>query len=361
MQEEYNLLSEEDELLLDEESISQDESTDNETFERFHITVDPGQAPLRIDKFLITRLGGASRTKYQEAADAGYIFVNGKSVKSNYKVKPGDDISVQVTKKQEAFELIPEDIPLNIVYEDEAVLVVNKPAGLVVHPAFGHYTGTLVNALAWHLKDSPLFADKTNIRPGLVHRIDKDTSGLLVIAKTEEAKISLSRQFFHKTTDRKYIAVCWGDVEQNEGTIIGNIWRHAQNRKIMSVYPADGEIGKSAITHYKVLERLGYVNVVQCILETGRTHQIRAHFKHIKHPLFNDAEYGGNDILRGTTFAKYKQFVQNCFDTCPRQALHAKTLGFDHPVTGERMSFDSELPTDMQQLIEKWRTYIADR
>ena len=256
-------------------------------------------------------------------------------------------------------EIIPEDIPLNIVYEDDDLMVVNKPAGMVVHPSYGHYRGTLVNALAWHLKDNPLFKEN-DPRPGLVHRIDKDTSGLLVIAKTEKAKNHLASQFFHKTSDRKYVAVCWGNLDTETGTIIGHIGRNLTNRKVMACFP-DGSHGKHAVTHYRVLERLGYVNVVECILETGRTHQIRAHFKYIKHPLFNDKEYGGNEILKGTTFAKYKQFVNNCFETCPRQALHAKTLGFEHPTTGKRMSFDSEIPQDMQQLIEKWRTYVQNR
>ncbi len=343
---------------LDDDSVEEGQPL---SFERFHIVVDGKQEPLRIDRFLMNRISGLSRTKYQEAAEAGYIIVNGKEVKSNYKVKPGDEISVRVAKPVQHFEVVPEDIPLDILYEDDSLLVINKPAGMVVHPAYGHFTGTLVNALAYHLKDSPLFANGDDPRPGLIHRIDKDTSGLLVVAKNESAKRKLAEQFFNKTSDRKYIALCWGDLPEDEGTIIGNIGRNPRNRKIMAVYPAGGEIGKTAITHYHVLERLGYVNLVECILETGRTHQIRAHFKHIKHPLFNDADYGGDEILRGTTFTKYRQFVQNCFNICPRQALHAKTLGFDHPVTGERLSFDSPLPEDMTLLIEKWRNYIANR
>lgn len=328
-------------------------------FEHYHFEADKGQELLRVDKFLMSRLPNASRTKIQDASEAGNILVNDKPVKSNYRVKPKDIISVVMSYPKREIEIIPENIPLNIVYEDDDLMVINKKAGMVVHPAFGHFSGTLVNALAWHLKGNPLFQGD-DIRPGLVHRIDKDTSGLLVIAKTEHAKSHLALQFFNKTSDRRYVAVCWGNMENETGTIMGHIGRNLTNRKVMSTFP-NGEYGKHAITHYRVLERLGYVNVVECILETGRTHQIRAHFKYIKHPLFNDAEYGGNEILKGTTFTKYKQFVTNCFATCPRQALHAKTLGFEHPTTGERLSFDSPLPEDMQQLIEKWRTYTASR
>ncbi len=344
-----------DELELEDE----EQPGGSEMYEHYRIEADRGQIPLRIDKFLMTRLPNASRTKIQEAADAGNIRANEKAVKPNYKVKPGDVISVVMSYPKRDFEIIPENIPLNIVYEDEHLLVVNKEAGMVVHPAFGHFNGTLVHALAWHLKDNPLFQGN-DFRPGLVHRIDKDTSGLLVIAKTEEAKSHLALQFFNKTSDRKYIAVCWGNLKEDTGTITGHIGRHPVNRKTMAVYP-DGSHGKHAVTHYKVIERLGYVNVVECILETGRTHQIRAHFKHIGHPLFNDAEYGGHEILKGTTFSKYKQFVNNCFTLCPRQALHAKTLGFSHPATGERMAFDSPLPEDMSRLIEKWKNYTAGR
>ena len=341
------------------EEISEEGTEVREMYEHHRIEADKGQLPLRIDKFLMTRLPNASRTKIQEAADAGCILVNDKAVKSNYKVKPNDIISVIMSYPKRDIEIIPENIPLDIVYEDEQVMVINKPAGMVVHPAFGHFSGTLVNALVWHLKDNPLFTTN-DIRPGLVHRIDKDTSGLLVIAKTEQAKAHLALQFFNKTSDRKYVALCWGNLKEDTATITGHIGRHPVNRKIMSVYP-DGSHGKQAVTHYKVIERLGYVNLVECILETGRTHQIRAHFKYIGHPLFNDAEYGGAEILKGTTFTKYKQFVNNCFQICPRQALHAKTLGFTHPVTGERLSFDSPLPEDMEQLIEKWRSYTSER
>ncbi|MGL5683328.1 MAG: RluA family pseudouridine synthase [Marinifilaceae bacterium] len=333
--------------------------TDAEKFEHHRFSVDAGQTPLRIDKFLMDRLQNATRTKIQDAAEAGNILVNEKPVKSNYKVKPGDTISVVMSYPKREIRIIPQDIPLNIVYEDDYLMVINKEPGMVVHPSYGHYTGTLVNALAWHLQGNPLFEDN-DPRPGLVHRIDKDTSGLLVIAKTEDAKVHLASQFFHKTSSRRYVAVCWGVPQEKEGTIVGNIGRNLQNRKIMHTF-VNEEHGKHAVTHYKVLEELGYVSVVECILETGRTHQIRAHFKHIKHPLFNDPEYGGNQILRGTTFTKYRQFVNNCFSTCPRQALHAKTLGFVHPVTGEEMLFDSEIPKDMQQLIEKWRGYTEHR
>lgn len=347
-----------------EEFLEEDEETaeaaSSGMFEHHRFEADNGQALLRVDKFLMVRLPNASRTKIQEAADAGNILVNSKAVKSNYKVKPKDIVSVVMAYPRREIEIIPEDIPLNIVYEDDDLMVVNKPAGMVVHPSYGHYTGTLVNALAWHLKGNPLFKDNNDPRPGLVHRIDKDTSGLLVIAKTEHAKTHLASQFFHKTSDRKYVAVCWGNLESDTGTITGHIGRNLTNRKVMACFP-DGSHGKHAVTHYRVLERLGYVNVVECILETGRTHQIRAHFKYIKHPLFNDKEYGGNEILKGTTFARYKQFVNNCFEICPRQALHAKTLGFEHPTTGERLSFDSEIPDDMQQLIQKWRAYIQSR
>lgn len=352
MAEEYEDL---DEMELPEE----EEENGGEMYEHYRIETDRGQLPLRIDKFLMTRLSNASRTKIQEAAEAGNIRVNDKPVKPNYKVKPHDVITVVLAYPKRDFEIIPENLPLDIVYEDEQLLVVNKKPGMVVHPAFGHFSGTLVNALAWHLKDNPLFQGN-DFRPGLVHRIDKDTSGLLVIAKTEEAKAHLALQFFNKTSDRKYIAVCWGNLKEDSGTITGHIGRNLVNRKTMSVFP-DGSHGKHAVTHYKVIEKIGYVNVVECVLETGRTHQIRAHFKYIGHPLFNDAEYGGNEILKGTTFSKYKQFVNNCFATCSRQALHAKTLGFTHPVTGKRMAFDSPLPEDMQQLIEKWRNYTAGR
>ncbi len=338
--------------IFDEET---DDFIEETEFEHYRITVDPGQTPLRIDKFLNDRLPNVSRTKIQYAAEAGNIRVNEKEVKPNYKVKPGDSVSVVMSFPKRELEIIPEDIPLNIVYEDESLLVIDKEAGMVVHPSFGHFSGTMVNALAWYLKGNPMFSGD-DFRPGLVHRIDKNTSGLLVVAKTETAKRNLALQFFNKTSGRKYTAVCWGNMKNDSGTVIGNIGRDPKDRKIMKCFP-DGSSGKEAVTHYRVVERLLYTTIVECILETGRTHQIRAHFKHIKHPLFNDPEYGGDVVLKGTTFAKYKQFVTNCFALCPRQALHAKTLEFDHPITGERMCFDSPLPQDMQLLIEAWRNY----
>ncbi|MFP4024146.1 MAG: RluA family pseudouridine synthase [Thiohalospira sp.] len=344
------------------EEIEEDNFNDNddqELFEHFRIDVDPGQKPLRIDKFLVNRIENASRSKIQSAAEADNILVNSLPVKSNYKVKPGDVISIVMAYPPREIELIPENIPLNIVYEDDQLIIVNKEPGMVVHPSYGHYSGTLVNALMYHLKDLPLF--KTgDLRPGLVHRIDKNTSGLLVIAKTEQALNKLAKQFFDKTTERRYLALVWGSFNEKKGTIEGNIGRNIKNRKIMQVFP-DSDQGKEAITHYKVIEELGYVTLVECKLETGRTHQIRVHFQHIGHPLFNDFEYGGDKILKGTTFTKYKQFVQNCFKILPRQALHAKTLGFTHPKTKEFMQFNSELPDDMIQVIEKWRRYTAGR
>lgn len=331
----------------------------NELFEHFRFVADPGQSPLRIDKFLVNRIENASRNKIQEAAASNGIRVNDKPVKANYKVKPGEVVTVMMSHPPREIEIIPQDIPLDIAYEDDHLLIVNKKPGMVVHPGHGNYTGTLVNALAWHLKDLPLF-NGDDPRPGLVHRIDKDTSGLLVIAKTEQAKNHLARQFFDKTSTRSYVAIVWGQPAEDEGRIEGHIGRSLKDRMQMSVFP-DGEFGKPAVTHYKVLERLGYVSLVQCRLETGRTHQIRAHMKYIGHTLFNDERYGGDHILKGTTFTKYKQFVQNCFKVLPRQALHAKTLGFIHPWTNEYISFDSEIPDDMVQCIDKWRGYIAGR
>ena len=335
------------------------ENEENELFEHYRIEVDPGQKPLRIDKFLVNRIENASRSKIQSAADADNILVNQKPVKSNYKVKPNDVISIVMAYPPREIELIPEDIPLNIVYEDNDLVIVNKDPGMVVHPSYGHYAGTLVNAMMHHLKDLPLF-NSGDMRPGLVHRIDKNTSGLLVLAKTEQALNKLAKQFFDKTTERRYHALVWGTFQEKEGTITGHIGRNIKNRKVMQVFP-DGSQGKHAVTHYKVLEELGYITLVECKLETGRTHQIRVHFQHIGHPLFNDFEYGGDQILKGTTFTKYKQFVQNCFNILPRQALHAKTLGFTHPSTGELMRFDSEIPEDMTTVIEKWRRYLSGR
>mgnify|MGYP000406887910 CR=1 FL=1 len=336
-----------------------EELEDGETYEHFRLQVDPGQKSVRIDKFLSNRIDNASRSRIQAAADAGNILVNGTAVKSNYKVKPNDDIQIVMDYPRRELKIIAEDIPLDIVYEDDHLVVINKPPGLVVHPGHGNYSGTLVNALAWYFKDLPLF-NSEDPRPGLVHRIDKDTSGLLVVAKTEQAKNKLALQFFEKTTERRYQALVWGSLKEDEGTITGNIGRSLKNRQVFTVFP-EGDHGKHAVTHYKVLKRIGYVSLVECRLETGRTHQIRVHMKYINHPLFNDSNYGGDQILRGTTFTKYKQFVQNCFKVLPRQALHAKTLGFVHPATGERMLFDSPLPEDMKEAIEKWENYIANR
>jgi 23S rRNA pseudouridine1911/1915/1917 synthase len=326
-----------------------------ELYEHHRILVDRGQSLLRIDKFLGNRIENVSRNKIQQAAKAGNILVNGTPIKSNYKVKPADVISIVLPYPHHEFALIPEDIPLNILYEDDSIIVVNKEAGMVVHPGHGNYTGTMVNALAWHLKDIPLF-QSGEIRPGLVHRIDKDTSGLLVIAKTELALNKLARQFFSRTTKRTYNALVWGNFDKETGTVEGNIGRSLRDRLKMQVFP-EGEQGKPAVTHFRVLEQLGYVSLLECTLETGRTHQIRVHMEYIGHPIFNDERYGGNKILRGTTFAKYRQFVENCFSLMPRHALHAKSLGFNHPETGKEMFFDSELPADFQQLLEKWRGY----
>lgn len=326
---------------------------EDELYEHFRFEVPKGQLLLRIDKFLMNLIPNATRNKIQQAATNGDIYVNDATVKSNYKVKPLDVVRILLSHPPFENRVDPENIPLDIVYEDEALLLINKPPGLVVHPGHGNYTGTLVNALAYHFENLPLNSSE---RPGLVHRIDKDTSGLLVIAKTEAAMTHLAKQFEAKTSEREYVAIVWGNVKEEEGTIEGNIARHVKDRMQMAVF-ADPEIGKPAVTHYKVLERFGYVTMVSCILETGRTHQIRVHMKHIGHPLFNDARYGGDLILKGTTFTKYKQFIDNCFKILPRQALHAKTLGFVHPTTGEMMRFDTELPDDMKELIEKWRGY----
>jgi 23S rRNA pseudouridine1911/1915/1917 synthase len=340
--------------------MSEEEIQDTqELFEHHRFKADPGQSLLRIDKFIAVRLENTSRTRVQNAANAGNILVNDLPVKPNYRVKPGDIIQVVLPTPPREIELIPENIPIKIIYEDDDVIVVNKEPGMVVHPAYGNYTGTLVNALMWHFKDLPLFRTGEQ-RPGLVHRIDKDTSGILLIAKNEFAHNRLARQFFDRTTDRKYVALVWGTPEPPEGTITGNVGRNPKDRKLMYVF-TDGIQGKHAVTHYKTIENLGYISMVECKLETGRTHQIRVHFSYIKHPLFNDDEYGGDKILKGTTFTKYQQFVKNCFAILPRQALHAKSLAFDHPVTGERLSFDSELPEDMKKVVEKWRNYITGR
>ncbi|QGY45163.1 RluA family pseudouridine synthase [Maribellus comscasis] len=328
-------------------------------FEHYRLTVDPGQSSLRIDKFLSNRIDNASRSRIQAAADAGNILVNQVPVKPNYKVKPNDEILIVMDYPRRELKIIPEDISLDIVYEDDQLLVINKPPDFVVHPGHGNYSGTLVNALAYYFRDLPLF-NSEDPRPGLVHRIDKDTSGLMVIAKTETAKNKLALQFYEKTSERRYQALVWGSVKEDEATITGNIGRSLKNRQVFTVFP-ESDYGKHAVTHYKVLKRIGYVTLVECKLETGRTHQIRVHMKYINHPLFNDANYGGDQILRGTTFSKYRQFVQNCFKILPRQALHAKTLGFTHPSTGKFMQFNSELPEDMSTVIDKWENYIAHR
>ncbi len=335
----------------------QEENSSNvendELYEHYKFTATEGQEPLRVDKFLMNFIENSTRNKIQQAAKAGNILINDLVVKSNHKVKPNDVVKVVLAYPPAENLLVAEDIPLNIIYEDDAVIVVNKPAGMVVHPGHGNYSGTLVNGLIHHIENLPT---NSNERPGLVHRIDKDTSGLLVVAKTEYAMANLSKQFFDRTTERLYYALVWGHIDEDEGRIEGNIGRSLKNRLQMDVFP-EGDFGKHAVTHFKVLERLTYVTLVQCKLETGRTHQIRAHFKHIGHTLFNDERYGGDDILKGTTFTKYKQFVQNCFKTLPRQALHAKTLGFTHPTTGEFMQFNSEVPKDITACLEKWRTY----
>ncbi len=336
-----------------------DSVEEQELFEHFHFDVDRGQAMIRIDKFLTSKIQNVSRNRIQAATDAGNILVNGKAVKSSYKVKPLDSISIVMAYPPRDTTILPEDLPINIIYEDEQLIVLNKDAGMVVHPGHGNFSGTLVNALMYHLKDVPLFSSG-EVRPGLVHRIDRNTSGILVVAKTELAMNHLARQFFERTTQRKYIALVWGDFDEDEGTITGNIGRSVRDRKKMQVF-ADGEQGKHAVTHWKVVERFGYVTLVECQLETGRTHQIRVHFEYIRHPLFNDDQYGGNTIVKGTTFSKFKQFVDNCFSICPRHALHAQSLGFTHPTSGKAMYFESPIPEDMQMVIEKWRTYTSSK
>ncbi|MDE6323048.1 MAG: RluA family pseudouridine synthase [Paramuribaculum sp.] len=330
---------------------------DCEMFEHFRFVADKGQQLLRVDKFLVSRLEKSSRNRVQQAADAGCVLVNGKPVKSNYRVKPFDVVSVVMDRPRYELEIIPEDIPLDIVYEDSHLLVVNKPAGLVVHPGHGNYSGTLVNALAWHFRDNPDY-DVNDPRMGLVHRIDKDTSGLLVVAKTPDAKTHLGKQFFNKTTRREYIAVVWGVPQPADGRIEGNIGRNPKDRMQMAVLD-DPALGKHAVTHYSLVENLGFVSVVRCRLETGRTHQIRVHMRYIGHTLFNDARYGGDEILRGERSSSYMQFVRNCFEICPRQALHARTLGFVHPETGDEMFFEAPIPPDMTAMVEKWRTYCS--
>ncbi|MDX5584974.1 MAG: RluA family pseudouridine synthase [Aureibaculum sp.] len=327
----------------------------DDLYEHFKFIASEGQEPLRVDKFLMNFIENATRNKIQLAIKAGNVLVNDTTVKSNHKVKPNDIVRVVLAHPPHENLLVAENIPIDFIYEDDTVIVVNKPAGMVVHPGHGNYSGTLVNGLIYHFDNLP---KNSNERPGLIHRIDKDTSGLLVVAKTEFAMANLAKQFFDRTTDRVYHALVWGNIDDEEGTITGNVGRSFKNRLQMDVFP-DGEHGKHAVTHYKVIERFSYVTLVECKLETGRTHQIRAHFKHIGHPLFNDERYGGNLILKGTTFTKYKQFVENCFKILPRQALHAKTLGFEHPVTKKWLQFDSEIPEDMHLAIEKWRNYTT--
>lgn len=344
----------------EEELKNQEESPDSsdELYQRFVFNADKGQEPYRIDKFLMNRIEGATRNKLQQAINAGLILVNNKEVKQNYKVKAFDQIIVYSDLSPESTEIIPEKMDLNIVYEDDDVMIINKPAGMVVHPGSGNYSGTLLNGVAWYLQhENPAITEETLPRFGLVHRIDKNTSGLLVLAKTDKAMRNLAKQFYDHTVRRQYVALVWGDMEKEEGTIVAHVGRNLRFRKLFEAYP-EGDHGKEAITHYKVLERFNYVTLVQCVLETGRTHQIRVHMKYIGHPLFSDDFYGGDKIVKGTIFSKYKQFVDNCFMICPRQALHAKTLGFTHPTTGKEIFFDTELPNDMEQVIEKWRNYV---
>lgn len=356
-----------DELLADDmlPALNTDNNNDNDDlddetqqlYEHFRFEADQGQQPLRVDKFMCEKLPHSSRNRIQRAADSGFVHVNDRPVKSNYKVRAGDVVTLMLDRPRHDSTIEPEEMPLDIVYEDDQLMVVNKPAGLVVHPGAGNFHGTLVNAIAWHMKDVPSY-DPNNPEVGLVHRIDKDTSGLLVVAKTPEAKTSLSVQFFNKTTHRSYNALVWGHFTEDEGRIEGNIARDPKDRLRMTVMAPDSGIGKPAVTHYRVIERFGYVTLIECILETGRTHQIRAHMKHIGHPLFGDERYGGCEILRGNRSTSYRAFIQNCFKLCNRQALHARTLGFVHPKTHQQMDFTSDLPTDLEALIEKWRAFI---
>lgn len=338
---------------------------DRELYEHHNIKVDKGQVMMRIDKFIMIRISHTTRTKIQNACEAGNILVNGKPVKSNYRIKPLDEISIVLSVPPRDVEVVPENIPIDIVYEDEYIALVNKKPGMVVHPGYGNYRGTLVNALAYHFQNLP--TTKTKIghdvsleRPGLVHRIDKNTSGIVIIAKTELAMTRLAKDFFDHTIERKYVALVWGNLKEDEGTITGNVGRDLKNRKVMTVFP-EGDHGKHAVTHYKVIERFGFVTLVECVLETGRTHQIRVHFKHVGHPLFNDNEYGGDIVLKGLNTATYKKFIHNCFEMCPRHALHAKTLGITHPITGKKLKFESEIPSDMASVIEKWRKYVEKK
>ena len=348
---------------MDNEEINKNGAEENndvseELYQRFVFNADKGQEPYRIDKFLMNRIEGATRNKLQQAINTGLILVNNKEVKQNYKVKAFDQIVVYSDLSPESTEIVPEKLDLNIVYEDDDILIINKPAGMVVHPGSGNYSGTLLNGVAWYLQhENPSISETVLPRFGLVHRIDKNTSGLLVLAKKDKAMRQLAKQFYDHTVKRQYLALVWGDVEKETGTIIAHVGRNLRYRKLFEAYP-DGDHGKEAITHYKVLERFNYVTLLQCVLETGRTHQIRVHMKHLGHPLFNDDFYGGDKIVKGTIFSKYKQFVDNCFAICPRQALHAKTLGFVHPETGKEIFFDTDLPNDIKQVIEKWRSYV---
>jgi 23S rRNA pseudouridine1911/1915/1917 synthase len=344
-------------LSITEDILGGADDSQDELYEHFAVTVDKGQSMLRIDKYLTDRLENCSRSRVQTAADSGNVLVNGAPVKSSYRVKPLDRISIVMPYPRREVEIIPEDIPLKIVCEDDDLLIVDKEAGLVVHPGHGNYSGTLVNALTWHFKDLPLFQEG-DIRAGLVHRIDKNTSGLLVIAKNEKSHAKLARQFFEHTIQRRYVALVWGNFDEDEGTVEGNIGRSVRDRLKMAVFP-DGSDGKHAVTHYKVLRRFGYVTLVECRLETGRTHQIRVHMEYIGHPLFNDERYGGDRILKGTTFSKYRQFIENCFALMPRHALHARSLGFTHPSTGKEVYFESDLPADFKAVIDKWENYKA--
>lgn len=347
-------------MSTEEENIMNTEE-EKEYFEHYRIVADPKQQPLRLDKFLVNRIERTTRNRVQNAISSGAVRVNDKQVKSNYKVRPGDTITVVLPKPLKTHEIIPENIPLNVVFEDKDLLVINKPPGLVVHPGIGNRTGTLVNALAYHFKHLPIMEGNEPDRPGIVHRIDKNTSGLMVIAKSEFAMSHLAKQFFDHTIQRRYVAIVWSEPHENEGILDLNIGRHERNRIEMATYPKDGDIGKVAITHFKVLERLYYVSLVECKLETGRTHQIRVHMKYNGNPVFNDERYGGNRIMKGTVYSKYRRFVENCFDLLPRQGLHAKSLGFIHPTTGEEMFFESDLPEDMQKCLDKWRNYLDGR
>lgn len=349
-------------MATEDTAFNADETESNdELYERFHFSIDKGQEPYRIDKFLMNRIENATRNKLQQAINAGLVLVNGKEIKQNYKIKPFDQIIIYSDLSPESTDVIPQDIPLNIVFEDDDILLINKPPGMVVHPGSGNHSGTLLNGVAWYLQQkNPSLSEETLPRFGLVHRIDKNTSGLLVLAKNDKAMRHLAKQFYDHTVKREYNALAWGDLETDEGTIVAHVGRNLRYRKLFEAYP-EGDHGKDATTHYKVLERFNYVTLVRCVLETGRTHQIRVHMKYIGHPLFNDDFYGGDKIVKGTVFSKYKQFVDNCFAICPRQALHAKTLGFIHPTTGEELFFDTQLPHDIAQVINRWREYSKTR